>query len=47
MVVAPIRVIVFPSEEERAWFVFVTNHILSGVHYESYIFQAVSKLILR
>lgn len=40
------HLIVFPSEEDRAWFVFLTNHIFSGVHYESYIFQAVSKLIL-
>lgn len=38
--------IVFPSEEDRARFVFLTDRIFSGVHYESYIFQAVSKLIL-
>lgn len=40
------HLIVFPSEEDRAWFVFLADHIFSGVHYESYIFQAVSKLIL-
>lgn len=45
-VIAGFHLIVFPSEEDRARFVFLTGHIFSGVHYESYIFQAVSKLIL-
>lgn len=42
--IAEFHLIVFPSEEDRAWFVFLTGHSFSGVHYESYIFQAVSKL---
>lgn len=46
IVIADFHPIVFPSEEDRAPFVFLTDRIFSGVHYEAYIFQAVSKLIL-